>query len=117
MGARDGVERLQLKWLAYGACLIPGTLLVCLAGVDGAAAFTVLFMLMLVAIPVSVGIAILRFRLYDIDRLINRTLVYAVLTLLLAGAYAATTLVLAVAVGRGSGVDDGGRDARGRAGV
>ena len=101
-GRATGVERLQLKWLAYGACLIPGTLLVCLAGVDGAAAFTVLFMLMLVAIPVSVGIAILRFRLYDIDRLINRTLVYAVLTLLLAGAYAATTLVLAVAVGRGS---------------
>ena len=72
-GGATGVERLQLKWLAYGACLIPGTLLVCLAGVDSAAAFTVLFMLMLVAIPVSVGIAILRFRLYDIDRLINRT--------------------------------------------
>jgi signal transduction histidine kinase len=97
-----GIERLQLKWLAYGACLIPATLLVCLAGVDGASAFTALFMLMLVAIPVSVGIAILCFRLYDIDRLINRTLVYAALTLLLAGSYAATTVMFAVAVGRGS---------------
>ncbi len=97
-----GIERLQLKWLAYGACLIPATFLVCFAGVDGAAAFTALFMLMLVVVPVSVGIAILRFRLYDIDRLIDRTLVYAVLTLLLAGAYVATTLALAVAVGSGS---------------
>jgi hypothetical protein len=97
-----GIERLQLKWLAYGAGLIPTTLLVCLAGVDGSAAFTALFMLMLVAVPVSVGVAVLCFRLYDIDRLINRTLVYAVLTLLLAGAYAATTVALAVAVGRGS---------------
>jgi signal transduction histidine kinase len=97
-----GIERLQLKWLAYGACLIPATMLVCFAGVDGAAAFTALFLLMLVAVPVSVGIAVLRFRLYDIDRLINRTIVYAALTLLLAGAYIVTTLVFAVAVGRGS---------------
>ena len=97
-----GIERLQLKWLAYGACLIPATMLVCFAGVDGAAAFTALLMLMLVAVPVSVGIAVLRFRLYDIDRLINRTLVYVVLTLLLSAAYAATTLALAVAAGSGS---------------
>jgi hypothetical protein len=46
------------------------------------------------AIPTAVGIAILRYRLYDIDRIINRTLVYGLLTAMLAGVYAAVVLVL-----------------------
>jgi signal transduction histidine kinase len=57
---------------------------------------------MLGAIPTSVGVAVLRYRLYDIDRVINRTLVYGALTLLLAGAYAATTLLLGTGLGSGS---------------
>jgi signal transduction histidine kinase len=98
-----GVERLQLKWLAYAAGLIPLTVAICLAealilGTDGTA-LTVSLMLMFVTIPVAVGVAVLRYRLYDIDRLINRTAVYVVLTALLAGAYGATTVVLAVAAG------------------
>jgi hypothetical protein len=47
-----------------------------------------------IALPISVGIAILRYRLYDIDRLINRTLVYGALTALLGTVYAAAVLVL-----------------------
>jgi signal transduction histidine kinase len=103
-----GIERLQLRWLAYTAVLVPATLLVCLAGAlatgsgDDGDVFSALFFFMLGAIPTSVGVAVLRYHLYDIDRVINRTLVYGALTLLLAGTYAATTLLLGTALGSGS---------------
>ena len=103
-----GLERLQLKWLAYSSFLIPVTLLVCLgfalagANIDDEGVFTLLVLLMLAAVPASVGIAVLSYRLYEIDRLINRTLVYGVLTLALAGIYAAAALLLGTALGSGS---------------
>ena len=117
-----GIERLQLKWLAYTAVLVPVTLLVCMAGAlatgngDDGDVFTALFFFMLGAIPTSVGVAVLRYRLYDIDRVINRTLVYGVLTLLLAGAYAAITLVLGTGARERLRLADGRGDAarRGR---
>jgi hypothetical protein len=49
---------------------------------------------LVLALPAAVGVAVLRYRLYDIDRLINRTLVYGLLTFLLAGVYASVVLVL-----------------------
>ena len=103
-----GVERLQLRWLAYTALLVPLTLLICLGGAIATHSsaesdiFNALFFFMLGAIPASIGIAVLRYRLYEIDRLISRTLVYGLLTVLLAAAYGVTALVLGTALGSGS---------------
>ena len=53
-------------------------------------------------VPAAIGVAVLRYRLYDIDRLINRTLVYGLLTLLLGAGYAAVALVLGQLAGQDS---------------
>jgi hypothetical protein len=92
----QGVERQQLKWFCYAAGLFVAAAFVAVAlpSVGGYTADTVSIMLGLTALPVAIGMAVLRYRLYDIDRLINRTLVYGLLTALLAGVYASTVLVL-----------------------
>jgi hypothetical protein len=86
-----GEERQQLKWFTYAAALVPlsvvGDALPAPVG-DLATALPIVFL------PVATGIAILRYRLYDIDRLINRTLVYGLLTTLLAGVYGGVVLIL-----------------------
>jgi hypothetical protein len=98
-----GEERQQLKWFTYAVgLLVP---LAALADFLPGTVGSLLFALPIVLLPVAAGIAILRYRLYDIDRLINRTLVYGVLTALLAGVYAGTVLVL------GQGFGGVGRDA------
>jgi signal transduction histidine kinase len=102
----SGLERLQIKWLAYAAMLIPAAVVICLAeaaitGSDGPATVVAL-VVPLIAIPAAIGIAVMRYRLYDVDRLINRTLVYAVLTAALAATFAAVSLLLGVAIGAGS---------------
>jgi hypothetical protein len=88
-----GIERQQLKWFAYAvAAFAVGIILVSVITVvdtppwferAGVAFFT----LAGAAYPVAIGIAILRYRLYDIDRIINRTLVYGSLTAMLALVY------------------------------
>jgi hypothetical protein len=89
----EGVERQQMKWFAYGAAMfaLGIILLVIPLAIDtpswfesGVKAF---FTASGVAVPVSIGIAILRYRLYDIDLLINKTLVYGGLTVSLALVY------------------------------
>jgi hypothetical protein len=90
-----GLERQQLKWLAFAsATLVPATGLLAIMDTSWAAERPVIHDLIVsgtaalpTLIPVAVGIAILRHRLYDIDRLINRTLVYASLTALLGAGY------------------------------
>jgi hypothetical protein len=97
-----GVERQQLKWFVYAGVLLILTIPV---GMYLPAAIgDALFGLIIAFVPVAAGMAILRFRLYDIDRLINRTLVYGLLTALLGAVYAATVLVLGQVFG-GVGAD------------
>jgi hypothetical protein len=86
-----GIERQQLKWFTYAAALTPLPFVVYELAPG---AFQVLFPLILPLMPIGIGIAVLRYRLYEIDRIINRTLVYAMLTALLGGVYAAAVLGL-----------------------
>jgi hypothetical protein len=95
----DPAQRQQLKWFAFVIVVSVVTLLVALA--VGGALPVVATMLwgvavagVLVGLPAAVGLAILRYRLYDIDRLINRTLVYATLTAVLGLGYAGAVLAL-----------------------
>ena len=95
----QGTERLQMKWFALSVVLLPVAFLAgeAIQPFDPTEedAFTfLLIMVALLAIPTTMGIAILRHRLYDIDRLINRTLVYTVLTAMLGGAYLLAVLAL-----------------------
>jgi signal transduction histidine kinase len=102
----EGVARQQIRWLAYAAALIPVIVVVCLAegaiaNDQGPATFLALVCVEL-AIPVAVGIAVSRYRLYEIDRLINRTLVYGALSAVLAAGFVLVTLAVGVAAGGGS---------------
>ena len=99
-GARDR-ERLQLKWITYAAALTATSFAVAfLAGSlpeDWRAVSDLFFLIGVVGfagIPVAAAIAILRHRLYDIDLLINRTLVYATLTAALASVYVGGVVTL-----------------------
>jgi hypothetical protein len=87
----QGDERLQLKWFTYAAALLP---LILLGDLLPDAGSSVLFAVGISLLPVGAGIAILRYRLYEIDRLINRTLVYGLLTALLAGVYGGLVVLL-----------------------
>jgi hypothetical protein len=87
-----GEERQQLKWFVYAGVLIVGALFVPLL-VPGAAS-SVLQLLVMPLLPVAVGVAIMRYRLYEIDLLINRTLVYGALTALLVAVYVASVVSL-----------------------
>ncbi len=86
-----GEERLQLKWFVYATTL--GFLAILLGGetpIMGALVWS----MALLSLPVSAAVAILQYRLYDIDLLINRTLVYGALTAALVGVYLGGIVVL-----------------------
>ncbi len=87
-----GIEREQIKWLAFSAMPLGG------AGFASAVLpdkpGQVLFVFLLLSVPVGAGIAILRYRLYDIDLLINRTLVYGATSVGLLATYVLLVLAL-----------------------
>jgi hypothetical protein len=89
-----GIERQQIKWPAYFAVMATGGSVLYDTAISEAIGSSLLewagFIISiaaLVSFPVSVGIAMVRYRLYEIDTLINRTLVYGLLTAILAGIY------------------------------
>ena len=92
-----GERRQQLKWLMSGAaiCIVAGVAIILAGGADspGAQAAQVAGSLGIAALPVSISMGILRYRLYDIDRIISRTLAYAIVTGLLIGLYAGLVLL------------------------
>ncbi len=83
-------ERLQLKWFMYASAVVGVVILVAAQlSNNPLLAFDIVFPLL----PAAVGVAILKYRLYDIDRLISRTLAYAIVTGLLVGVYAGLVLL------------------------
>jgi hypothetical protein len=89
-----GIERQQMKWFVYAVApmlliptdgFLPGTISSVALGV------------VLIGLPTAIGIAVLRYRLYDIDVLINRTLVYGSLTALLVTVYVGSVVILQAA--------------------
>jgi hypothetical protein len=87
-----GVERQQLKWLAYAAAML--VLLLVVTDFLPHPLYVVVATSITLLFPLATGIAVVRYRLYDIDRIISRTLVYGLLTALLGAVYAGVVLVL-----------------------
>ena len=90
-----GVERQQLRWMAAAATLVVlGWLLNAL--LDQAFGINSAYFLpiVLLSLPVAAAVAVLRYRLYDLDLVVNRALVYGALTALLAGSYLGLVLLL-----------------------
>jgi signal transduction histidine kinase len=101
--AGDRQLRRQVLWLAYGALLVPiwlggGSLLAAVTGIENPVDFLGILVIQIWP-AVAVWIAVTRHGLYSIDRLLNRTLVYVALTVLLVATYALVTLGVGLVVG------------------
>ncbi|MEJ7629930.1 MAG: hypothetical protein WKF54_10105 [Nocardioidaceae bacterium] len=105
----EGIERLQLKWLATAGALVAATYLVTMASTaltetapgvttGWVAVLQTVSLLSLGLLPIAIGIAILRHGLYEIDIVINRALVYGSLTATLASVYLGSILLLQLAL-------------------
>ncbi|HEX6677001.1 MAG TPA: hypothetical protein VF486_18480 [Actinomycetes bacterium] len=100
-----GTERQQLRWVALAAASAVLGFVVLLAAVAMGASPDLLGWVAGVSfavLPLAIGAAVLRYRLYDLDRIVSRTLAYGLLTVLLGGGYAGLVLGLGQLLGRSS---------------
>jgi hypothetical protein len=99
-----GVERQQLRWVALAAAVMVMAAVGVIVGltIGATAAVNWASSVCVVALPLAIGAAILRYRLYDLDRIISRTLAYGLLTLLLGGGYVGVVLGLGQLLGKQS---------------
>jgi hypothetical protein len=99
-----GTERQQLRWVALAAAVVSLAAALVLAAMltETPALFGWGLGLCAAILPLAIGAAVLRYRLYDLDRIISRTLTYGLLTVLLGGGYAGIVLGLGQLLGRGS---------------
>jgi hypothetical protein len=99
-----GIERQQLRWLVLAAALTGVGMLAAVVLVAGGNQLLVGWVsgVCVALLPLAIGAAVLRYRLFDLDRIISRTLAYGLLTLLLGGGYAAVILGLGQLLGRDS---------------
>jgi MFS family permease len=88
-------ERQQIKWFLFVAAIAAGAFAVSMVNVSPASDVAWLIgLLSLGLLPIAIGVAILRYRLYDIDRIVSRTLSYAIVTGLLAATYLGAFAIL-----------------------
>jgi F0F1-type ATP synthase membrane subunit c/vacuolar-type H+-ATPase subunit K len=88
MRRADSEQRQQIKWFAYGGVVVVSTIVASgFVSIWSVPASILIISVALLGLPVFTGIAILQYRLYDIDIIINRTLVYGSLTIMLAAVY------------------------------
>ncbi len=102
------VQRAQLKWVASSAVVIAAVMAsygVVVGPGDYSAFFDVLVSFAIGLFPITIGIAILRYRLFEIDRLVSRTIAYVVVTAVLVAAYAGVILLLQGPLGTVTGGD------------
>jgi hypothetical protein len=99
-----GVERLQLRWVALAAAMTGVGMLasVVLVAADNEVLVGWVGGVCVAFLPLATGAAVLRYRLFDLDRIISRTLAYGLLTVVLGLGYAGVALLLGQVLGRGS---------------
>jgi hypothetical protein len=100
------IEREQIKWIAYAAAFAAAGVAFAFTSENFGTLAALLIFGPLCGIPIASAIAIYRYRLFDIDRLISRTFSYAIVTAVLGGLFAIIILLPAVVVGAGANIPD-----------